>query len=151
MSATTQVPTVAPPAKGDERLQRISRVTKALQRPELGAVIGAVAVFVIFTFTDASPNHLWLTQTGLASWSQQSAFFGIMAVPVALLMIGGEFDLSAGVMTGVTSIVMGLLVGKAGWNAWLAILGTLGFAAVIGLVNGIVVVKTKLPSFIVTL
>src|SRR5581483_3152873 len=60
-------------------------------------------------------------------------------------------DLSTGVMSGVTAIVMALLVGKYHWNAWLAIVGTLVFATGIGLFNGYLVVKTKLPSFIVTL
>jgi simple sugar transport system permease protein len=141
-----------PAATGeDERLVQVSRLTKLMQRPELGALMGAIAIFVIFAGFDATPNHLWLSQTGIASWSQQAAFFGIMAVPVGLLMIGGEFDLSAGAMTGATAIVMALLVGHLHWNAWLAILGTLAFAALIGLLNGYVVVRSKLPSFIVTL
>jgi simple sugar transport system permease protein len=126
-------------------------MTRVLQRPELGALIGAIAIFILFAGVDATPNHLWLTQAGLAAWSQQAAFFGIMAVPVGLLMIGGEFDLSTGVMTGCTAIMMALLVGHLHWNAWLAIGGTLVFAALIGLLNGYVVVKSKLPSFIVTL
>jgi simple sugar transport system permease protein len=135
----------------DERIEKISRRTRVLRRPELGALMGAIAVFVLFTITDASANHLWLKQTGLAAWTQQAAFFGILAVPVGLLMIAGEFDLSTGVMSGTTAIVMALLVGKWHWNAWLAIIGTLVFAAAIGLLNGYIVVKTKLPSFIVTL
>jgi simple sugar transport system permease protein len=135
----------------DERLVHISWLTRLMQRPELGALMGAIAIFVIFAGFDATPSHLWLTQAGLAAWTQQAAFYGIMAVPVGLLMIGGEFDLSAGVMTGATAIVMALLVGHQHWNAWLAILGTLAFAALIGLLNGFVVVKSKLPSFIVTL
>ena len=113
--------------------------------------MGAVAVWILFAITDASSNHLWLKQTGLAAWTQQAAFFGIVAVPVGLLMIGGEFDLSAGVMTGVTAILMALLVGKWHWDTWTAIIATLVFAAAIGVLNGYVVVKTKLPSFIVTL
>jgi simple sugar transport system permease protein len=135
----------------DERVVRISRVTRVLQRPELGALMGAAAVFVLFTVTDASPNHLWLTQVGLAAWSQQAAFFGILAVPVGLLMIGGEFDLSTGVMSGATAIAMGLFMNNLHWDAWLAIGGTFVFAAIVGLVNGLIVIKTKLPSFIVTL
>ncbi len=113
--------------------------------------MGAIAVFVLFAITDASPNHLWLKQAGLAAWTQQAAFFGILAIPVGLLMIGGEFDLSTGVMSGATAIVMALLVGKYHWDTWLAIVGTLVFASAVGLLNGYVVVKTKLPSFIVTL
>ncbi len=113
--------------------------------------MGAIAVFILFAITDASANHLWLKQTGLSAWTQQAAFFGILAVPVGLLMIGGEFDLSTGVMGGVTAIVMALLVGKYHWDAWLAILATIAFASMVGFINGYVVVKTKLPSFIVTL
>src|SRR5215472_5968078 len=89
----------AAPARKDERLVHVSRLTKLMQRPELGALMGVIAIFVIFAGFDATANHLWLSQTGLAAWSQQAAFFGIMAVPVGLLMIGGEVDLSAGGMT----------------------------------------------------
>lgn len=151
----TAVPAAGPPVQAaagrDERLAQISRLTRALQRPELGALLGAAVIFLIFASTDSTPHHLWLTQTGLAAWSAQASFYGIMAVPVGLLMIGGEFDLSAGVMTGATAIVMALLVGRLHWNAWAAIAGTFAFSAMIGLLNGFVVVKSKLPSFIVTL
>jgi simple sugar transport system permease protein len=150
-SVTVTSPSAGTPEGPDERLAPISRLTRALQRPELGALLGAVAVFALFAATDSTPQHLWLTQTGLAAWSQQAAFFGIMAVPVGLLMIGGEFDLSAGVMTGVTAIVTALLVGRLHWNVWLAIAGTFAFAALIGLLNGFVVARSRLPSFIVTL
>ena len=154
MSATHLTPGApAPrtPAATDERIVPVSRITRLLRRPELGALMAAIAVFVLFAITDASSSHLWLKQPGLAAWTQQAAFFGILAVPVGLLMIGGEFDLSTGVMSGVTAIVMALLVGKYHWNAWLAIAGTLVFAGAVGLLNGYVVTKTKLPSFIVTL
>jgi simple sugar transport system permease protein len=124
---------------------------RAFRRPELGSLLGVAIIFVVFGIFDATPEHLWFSQTGLAAWSQQAAFFGIMAVPVALLMIGGEFDLSAGVMTGATAIIMGLLIGKTGMNAWLAIVVTLVIAALTGLLNGYIVVRTRLPSFIVTL
>jgi simple sugar transport system permease protein len=66
-------------------------------------------------------------------------------------MIGGEFDLSTGGMTGFTAIIMALLVGNQHWNAWAAVAATFVFGALIGLVNGLVVVKSRLPSFIVTL
>jgi simple sugar transport system permease protein len=133
----------------DERLVQVSRLTKLLQRPALGALMGTIAIFLIFTAF--APVNLWLGQAGLAAWSQQAAFFGIMSVPVGLLMIGGEFDLSAGVMTGACAIVMGLLVINLHWNAWLAILVTVIFGVLIGLLNGFVRVKTGLPSFIITL
>ena len=153
MSATSP-PVATPPgsqAADDERLVAISRLTRTLRRPELGSLLAAVFVFVLFAITDVSSNHLWLKQSGLDAWTTQAAFFGIVSVPVGLLMIGGEFDLSAGVMTGVTAIVMALLVGKWHVNTWLAILITIAFAIGIGLINGYIVTLTKLPSFIVTL
>src|ERR1035438_8505673 len=103
--ADTMAATGSTAAK-DERLVRVSRLTRLMQRPELGALMGAIVIFALFAGFDATANHLWLSQTGVAAWSQQAAFYGIMAVPVGLLMIGGEFDLSAGVMTGATAIVM---------------------------------------------
>src|SRR5437588_3211470 len=133
MSATSP-PIEAPPAQ-DERLVPISRITRALRRPELGSFLAAVVVFLMFAITDASSNHLWLKQTGLAAWTQQAAFFGIVAVPVGLLMIGGEFDLSAGVMTGVTEIVMVLLVVKYHWDTWLEINRTFLFSTSIGMIT----------------
>ncbi|WP_245993660.1 ABC transporter permease [Nocardioides immobilis] len=88
---------------------------------------------------------------GLARWSDSAATIGIVAVAVALLMIGGEFDLSAGVMVGSSGLVLGLLVTELYVMMWPAILLTLVFAAAIGAMNGWLVVKTRLPSFIVTL
>lgn len=138
-------------SSNDERLVRLNPFTALMKKPSLGAVVGAVFVFVLFAVLDSTSNHLWLTQTGVESWAVTAAFFGIMAVPVGLLMIGGEFDLSTGVMTGATAILMALLMNNLHWNAWLAVVATLAFAAGIGFLNGYVVVKTKLPSFIVTL
>ncbi|HEV3362021.1 MAG TPA: ABC transporter permease [Pseudonocardiaceae bacterium] len=135
----------------DERLTSTGWLTRTLRRPALGSLVGAIVVFVLFAITDSTSKHLWLSSTGFAAWSQQAAFFGIMAVPVGMLMIGGEFDLSTGGMTGFTAIITALLVGQLGWNAWAAIVVTVLFAALIGFINGYVVTRSRLPSFIVTL
>ncbi len=74
-----------------------------------------------------------------------------MAVAVALLMIGGEFDLSAGVMTASTALVTAILATQLGLNVWLALLVSLVFALSVGAINGWLVMRTGLPSFIVTL
>jgi simple sugar transport system permease protein len=95
--------------------------------------------------------EIWLSITGVARILDSSSTLGIMAVAVALLMIGGEFDLSAGVMTGTTGLIAGLLATQLGWNIWLAMLVALVFALVVGYLNGLLVIKTGLPSFIVTL
>jgi simple sugar transport system permease protein len=131
----------------DDRLADVSFVTKLLRRPELGAALAALIVLLFFAFTTDDFGTL----DGAANWTDVASTLGIPAVAVALLMIGGEFDLSAGVMTGSAGLVMGLLVTEVDVNLWLAIALTFVFAGTVGFINGLMVVKTGLPSFIVTL
>lgn len=135
----------------DERLARVSLVTRVLQRPELGALLGAIAIYVLFATVDATPRHLFTSIPGTQNWTDAASSYGIMAVAVALLMIGGEFDLSAGVMTGTTGLLLGMLITRYHQNVWAAMLLVFIFAAAIGVMNGLLVVTTKLPSFIITL
>jgi simple sugar transport system permease protein len=146
---TTAAPAPAPPATpvADERLTQISMAARILRRPEIGALLAAVAVAIFFW----TQNALFLQLDGIANWTDVASTIGIPAVMVALLMIGGEFDLSAGVMTGSAGLMMGVLATELGWNIWLAIAATLVAATAIGLGNGYMVMATKLPSFIVTL
>jgi simple sugar transport system permease protein len=140
-------PTSSPVDVVDDRLANVSWVTKALRRPELGALLGALVVGIFFSLN----ADIFRTLDGAANWTDVASTLGIMAVVIALLMIGGEFDLSAGVMTGTTGLLVGILATELNMNMWLAILLTIVFAAAIGFMNGFLVVKTKLPSFIVTL
>jgi simple sugar transport system permease protein len=147
MSTAAPQATSPPVDVVDDRLANVSLATKLLRRPELGAAIAALAVALFFTFT----TDQFMTLDGISNWTDVASTIGIPAVAVALLMIGGEFDLSAGVMTGTSGLLMGVLATKVGMNMWVAILLTLAFCGAIGFVNGYMVVKTKLPSFIVTL
>jgi simple sugar transport system permease protein len=147
MSTTLQPTHEPPPTPLDERLAKVSFLTKLLQRPELGAMIGAGVVLIFFAIT----AERFDTLSGIARWTDVASTLGIMSVAVALLMIGGEFDLSAGVMTGSCGLLMGILATEVGMSIWLAILLTFAFAAGIGFMNGYMVMRTGLPSFIVTL
>jgi simple sugar transport system permease protein len=131
----------------DERIARVGVLRRLLLKPELGALIGAVIVFVFF----AALSDVFRSGAGVANWLDPASTIGIMAVAVAMLMIGGEFDLSAGVMTGTTGLATGLLSTYYGWNLWAAILASLLLALAVGLLNGYLVVRTGLPSFIITL
>ncbi len=135
-------------AQRDERLAEVGLFRRLLRQPEVGAVIGAAVVWLFFAVM--APEN-WLSITGVARILDSSSALGIMAIAVALLIIGGEFDLSAGVMTGTTGLIAGLLATQLGWNIWLAMLVALVFAVVVGYLNGLLVIKTGLPSFIVTL
>jgi simple sugar transport system permease protein len=130
-----------------ERMARPSILKRAFSRPEFGSLVGAIVVLLFFGWR----ADTFLTTRGFANVLDPSATLGIMAVAVALLMIGGEFDLSAGVMVGATGTMFAMLAVNAGLNIWFAMAITLAFAVLIGLFNGFLVLRTSLPSFIVTL
>jgi simple sugar transport system permease protein len=142
--------TAAPAPRPDERLTRVGPLARVLARPDIGALLGAVAIFFAFAYFARDVD--WLTDPGItAGWTDQAAQFGIVAVPVALLMIGGEFDLSAGAMIGSSGLLFGYLTTFQDVNVWPAMALVLLFGLAVGFLNGIVVIRTKLPSFIVTL
>ncbi|MFE7093804.1 ABC transporter permease [Streptomyces erythrochromogenes] len=138
MSAATAV---------DERLAPASLVRRLLGRPELGAVVGAVAVFVFFSI--AAPT--FLQASSLSTILYSASTIGIMAVPVAMLMIGGEFDLSAGVMVTTSALVSSMFSYQMTANVWVGVLVSLLVTLAIGFFNGFMLTRTKLPSFIITL
>lgn len=131
----------------DERIATPRLLDRMVVRPEIGALLGAVVVFLFFTVV----TDQFFSGSGVATWLDDASTLGIMAVAVSLLMIGGEFDLSAGVMTASTALVTATLATQAGWNVWLALFASLVFALAVGAFNGWLVIRTGLPSFIVTL
>jgi simple sugar transport system permease protein len=139
--------TAARPA--DERVRQVGILRRLLTRPELGAVAGAIIVFVFFAVV--AGDRGFLTSTGTISYLEVSAQLGIVVVPVALLMIAGEFDLSVGSMIGAAGMLLAIPMAEFGWPLWAALLLAFGVALLVGFLNGYLVVKTGLPSFIVTL
>jgi simple sugar transport system permease protein len=118
-----------------------------LVTPELGALVGAVVVFAFF----AVQSPVFRSARGIANWLDPASTLGIMAVAVALLMIGGHFDLSAGVLSGTTALTVAIVAVEFRQNIWLAIVLALLVALAVGFVNGWLVTRTGLPSFIITL
>lgn len=135
-------------ARVDERVRRVGLVSVLLARPEIGAVIGAILVWIVFAIWAGGG---FLTIEGTASYLDVAAQVGIVGSAVALLMIAGEFDLSIGSMVGAAGMVIAIGIGEFGLPVWLSVALAFAFALVIGFVNGYIVVRTRLPSFIVTL
>jgi len=138
-----------PVAGGDERVKHRSRFREALIRPELGGIVGTIVVFALFVLF-AYDSGMFNAQ-GIMNWSQVSAQFMIIAVGACLLMIAGEFDLSVGSMIGFSGMMIAIFGVTLGWPMWLAILVTFAIALAIGALTGSIVVRTGLPSFIVSL
>ena len=124
-----------------------STARRLLARPELGAVVGAAAVFVFFAFAAEG----FLRASSLSTVLYASSTIGIMAVPVALLMIGGEFDLSTGVMVTSSALISSMFSYQMTANVWVGVGVSLLATLAIGFFNGFMLVRTGLPSFIITL
>ncbi len=133
----------------DERVKEMSAFRKMMIRPELGAIAGAVLVFMFFLAIARDTGMF--SPEGVMTWTTVSAQFVIIAVGACLLMIAGEFDLSVGSMIGFAGIVIAITSVSWGWPVWLSILTAFALAMAIGALNGYLVIKTGLPSFIVTL
>ncbi|MEV4674148.1 ABC transporter permease [Actinomadura sp. NPDC049382] len=144
--AVAEPPPVAGPGS-DERLARRSPLRRLLGRPELGALLGAVALFVFFS----AVADAFLRAGSFSTVLYASSTFGIMAVGVSLLMIGGEFDLSAGVMVTSSALIAALTSYQLTLNVWAGVAISLVVTLALGMVNGILYIKTRLPSFIITL
>jgi simple sugar transport system permease protein len=136
-------------AKTDERVVERSLVTRVINRPELGSIAGAILVWIIFAILAGDSG--FLTLKGTATYLEVAAELGILAVAVALLMIGGEFDLSIGSIVGAAGMTLTILSTQFGLPIWLSIIAALALALAIGYLNGLMVVRTGLPSFIITL
>ncbi|WHM35767.1 ABC transporter permease [Streptomyces sp. BPTC-684] len=137
----------APASAKDERLIHRSVLRKLLGRPELGSVVGAIAVFVFFSIVADS----FLRASSLSTVLYAASTIGIMAVPVALLMIGGEFDLSAGVLVTTSALVSSMFSYQMTANVWVGVGVSLLTTLALGAFNGFMLTRTKLPSFIITL
>lgn len=132
----------------DERIKSEFFATRLMKRPELGAIGGVILVTIFFLIT---ADSTMFTLSGIMNFMTPAAQLGILGIAAAMLMIGGEFDLSIGSMVAFTGLIFGVMAVNMGLPLILAIPITLLAAALMGALNGFVVIRTGLPSFIVTL
>lgn len=132
-----------------ESASKTHALAALLSRPELGAVAGAAVVFAFFAIVAGDQG--FLTKNGAINYLEVASQVGILAAAVTLLMIAGEFDLSVGSMIGAAGVLLALPITELGWHLWLALPFTFAAAACVGLINGLIVVRTGVPAFIVTL
>ena len=118
-----------------------------LTRPEVGSFAAAIAIFIFFSLI-AEPFR---TLPALSTVLYASSSIGIIAVGVALLMIGGEFDLSAGVSVVTGALTASMISYQFSLNVWVGVFVSLIVMLAVGFWNGYLVVKTGIPSFLITL
>ncbi|WP_330302546.1 MULTISPECIES: ABC transporter permease [unclassified Streptomyces] len=141
------IPPASGPKETDGRTAQRSLALRLLARPEVGVFLGAVAVFVFFLIAAPAVR----SGSSMATVLYQSSTIGIMALPVALLMIGGEFDLSSGVAVITSALTASMLSYQLTMNVWMGVIVALVVSLAIGAFNGWMMVRTGLPSFLVTL
>lgn len=107
-------------------------------------------IIAFFLFWLLSPEHRFTDPRNLAAIAKLTPDLGVVALGVGILMIAGEFDLSVASILPLSSYVFAQLL-IAGLNPFLAFLIVIPFGAFLGLINGVLVVRTGLPSFIITL
>ncbi len=144
-SATSTVQKQKP---GDERVKQASLVQRILRRPEVGALAGVVVIWIFFAFAAGAD---FAGVNGASLFLETASELGILVVAVTLLMIAGEFDLSVGSTIGASTMATAIFAATYGLPLPIAMLLSLLIALGIGFFNGLLVVRTKLPSFIITL
>ncbi|MBE9474724.1 MAG: ABC transporter permease [Chloroflexi bacterium] len=114
----------------------------------LNTAITFIITFLIFSIF--TPDHLFLDPRNLASIAKLTPDIGVVALGIGILMITGEFDLSIISIIPFCSYIYTLLI-MNGIDPLLAFILILPVGASFGLINGLLVVSTGLPSFIITL
>ncbi len=149
MSNADVAPRTNPAGNGKARRGRVNSVLRRpLQRPELASLGGLVAAFTVFTIM--RPD-LFLSQDNGINVTSLAAQYGIVAVGVTALMIAGHFDLSVGTIVGLTGWAMYYFGNELNFPAPLTVICALAVGTLLGAINGIIQVRTGLPSFIITL
>jgi ribose/xylose/arabinose/galactoside ABC-type transport system permease subunit len=113
--------------------------------------VGVVAALVILVALFYVLQPAFLSDRNIRAILQVVSFVGIIAIGQTMLLVTGEFDLSVGSVAGLSAVVSAKLMTAGGWPVPAAIVGGLLTGAAVGLVNGVVVVRFRIPAFIQTL
>lgn len=139
-------PSPAAPSEASNRVS-LGLSNRLLARPEIGALVAAIVIFIFFLLVAPAFRSAPAFFTVL----YQSSTIGIVAVAVGMLMIGGEFDLSAGVLVTSAGLLNAMFSYQLRMNLWVGAILALVFCLSIGFLNGYLVMRTGIPSFLITL
>lgn len=144
----TAHPVISPAAPTSEPARYGLALGRLARRPEAGSFLGMAAVFLFFGLFGGSG---FLSAAGTASWLNVASEIGIIALPIGLLMIAGELDISVGAVIPAASLTAAIISGHYGLPDWLGILAALGMGLAVGFINGLFVTRTIIPSLIITI
>jgi len=122
-------------------------LTRALLSRQAAILIVAIALFIGFA---SNAPHFLDSQTQFEIL-RIAAFTLLIGLPLTLLVIAGEVDLSIGSNMGLASVLTAMAIVDWGWNPWAAAALAVAVGGGIGLANGLAVVRLNVPSFILTI
>jgi len=122
-------------------------VSRLLAGRELAILLVTILVFVLFW----AANARFVSQFNLVGILRRMPTMGIVAVGMTFLLVSGEIDLSVGTNAGLCATI--IAIGFKIWNfdPWIGFVGIMILGLLIGTINGLLVTRVKLPSFVVTL
>jgi len=115
---------------------------------ELGPLIGLVIAVVVFQI---GSGGAFLSAIEITNIATIAAALAIIGAGVTMLIISGEFDLSVGTTFAIVPVLWGLLIVDWGFNPQLALIMAMGLGVAVGLINAILTIAFRIPSFIATL
>jgi len=124
--------------------------SKAARRFRLPEETGVVVALVVMMATIGFAKPRFLNPINLFTILGNTAFQGMLSLGMVFLLAIREIDLSVGCVFNFSAVVAAMLM-VAGFDPWLAMLAGIGFGALLGLVNGLLVISLRLPSIIITL
>jgi ribose transport system permease protein len=120
-------------------------------RDRVGAAAPVFGVLLVLLVAIAVVNPNFLEPASLLAYLKRAAPLAILAVGQYFVIVSGEFDLSVGSLVTVTVVVAAEVLADNPDGTWLAIGAVLALGALVGLVNGLVTTRLRVPSFIATL
>jgi ribose/xylose/arabinose/galactoside ABC-type transport system permease subunit len=125
----------------------IEGIKKLFRARETGIAFVVIAMIVFLSLA----TDTFFTASNLAVVSRQISLNAIIAIGMTLVILIGGIDLSVGSVVAITSVMLGLSMVRWGMPIWLSILIGIGMGVIIGFINGALIVRTKVPPFIITL
>jgi len=132
---------------GEATIRWSNRLRRILMNRTYVITLVGILVFVAFSIA----VDRFLTAENLLNMLRQVSLLGILGVGMTFLFVVGEIDISIGSIYGFLTVIMGILVGRRGWNPWLGMLTVIALGTIIGANTGWIVTKAGIPSFVATL
>jgi ribose transport system permease protein len=135
---------------GDRMLGRQplrERLVRLFAVGEVGVLAALILIVLFFYLLEPA----FLSDRNLRAILTVVSFIGIIAIGQTILLVGGEFDLSVGSVAGLSAVVSAKLMTAVALPVPIAVLGGMLVGGTVGLINGLIVVKLRIPAFIQTL